>query len=301
MIKNQQDKLGMYDNVLNHNKINTKATETMSALNKSYTALSIVVAAIYSTEQQYRIATKGNSDGKKESKEDVSEFTNMIAGTILAWATDKSDTVLMAKVKTSKSALSRASNRNLKVICDWYLNFVTENQTDLIEYGLSKEVIAAFAGTVDGYKKAVPTVSNGYAMRKAYKEKLVELFKEADRILTFKIDTLILPIKKTNIEYYNAYRENRKIKNSATRRTAFRITVKDKETGSIVQGATVSIESVGFESQTDKDGMAMIKPIPLGTYEIVVKKIGYITKTLGDIKTTLGKTNRLEILLEKAK
>ncbi len=300
MIKNQQDKLGMYDNVLNHNKVNTKATETMSALNKSYTALSIVVAAIYSTEQQYRIATKGNSDGKKESKEDVSEFTNMVAGTILAWATDKNDTVLMAKVKTSKSSLSRASNRNLKVICEWYLNWVTENQAELVEYGLTKEVVAAFAGTVDGYKQAVPTVSNGFAMRKAYKEKLVELFKEADRILTFKVDTLILPLKKNNLEYYNAYRENRKIKNSATRRTAFRITVKEKETGSAIEGATVIIESIKFEGVSDKTGLVMAKPIPLGTYEVLVKKAGYVSKTIGELKTSLGKTIRFEILLEKA-
>jgi Carboxypeptidase regulatory-like domain len=301
MTKDQGDKLGMYDDVVNQQKANPKATEGMPALNNSYIAFIIIVAAIYTTEQQYRNATKGNSDGKKQSKDEVREFTIMVAGAVLAWATDKKNTVLMTKVKSNKTAVGRASNRNLKVICEWFLNLVNENQAELSEYGLTKEVVAAFGESVEGYKVAEPSVRNGIAMGKAYREKLLALFKEADRILKFKIDMLILPLKKSNLDYYNAYLENRKIKNSATRRTAFRITVKEKETGSIVQGATVSIESIGFESQTDQDGLAMIKPIPLGTYEVVVKKIGYISKTLGEIKTTLGKTNRFEILLEKAK
>lgn len=301
MTKEQGDKLGMYDDVQNQHKANPKATEGMTALNNSYIAFFIIVAAIYTTEQQYQNARKGNSDGKKESTEEVREFAIMVAGAILAWATDNKNTVLMAKVKSNKTALGRASNRNLKVISEWFLNLLNENQAALIEYGLTKEVVAAFAESVEDYKEAEPSVRNGIALGKAYREKLLALFREADRILKLKIDMLILPLKKSNPDYYNAYLENRKIKNSATRRTAFRIAVKEKESGSTVAGATVSIESMDFETQTDQKGLAMIKPVPLGTYEVAVKKTGYISKTLGDIKTTLGKTNRFEILLEKSK
>jgi uncharacterized protein (DUF486 family) len=300
MIKNQEDKLGTYDAILNQNKLDAKATEGKTALSNSYTALGTVVAAIYSTEQQYRIATKGNSDGKVESREDISEFTYMVAGAVLAWATDQKDTVLMAKVKTTKSALSRTRDEKLTVTCEWYNDFIKTNQAQLTEYGLTKEVVVAYGLAVESYKVAVPATRNGMTMRKAHKEKLIELFKEADKILKFKIDMLILPLKKTNPEYYSAYRGNRKVVNSAKRRTAFRITVRDKETGNVVEGATISIEAIGFEGISDKDGLVMAKPVPLGSYTVVVKKDGYVTKTLGELKTTLGKTNRFDILLEKA-
>jgi ribosomal protein S6E (S10) len=296
----QGNKLNMYVAVQNNNKQNAKLTEGMVALQKGYTSLDLVIVAINSTEQQYRIATKGNRDGKDDSKSFMCEFAHVVSGALLAWAADKKDVVLMGKVKTSLSDLQQIRDEELSGVCEWYLDLAKSNEAQLGDYGLNKEVLGAFGVAIANYKSAVPTIRNGQALRKAYRLKLVDLFKEGDRILKFIIDPLMLPFKKTNRAFWDTYMANRKIMNSATHHTAIGLLVKDAQTGLPIVGAGIVIEALKFEGVTDKEGLAMAKPVPVGNYLLLVQKEGYTTQTLGEVRAMLGKTNRVEVLLKQA-
>lgn len=296
----QGNKLNMYGAVLNNNKQNAKLTEGKVALQKGFTSLDLVVVAINSTEQQYRIATKGNRDGKDDSKAFICDFAHVVSGALLAWAADKKDVVLMGKVKTSLSDLQQIRDEDLSGVCEWYLELAQSNEAQLGDYGLNKEVLGAFAVAIANYKNAVPTIRNGQALRKAYRLKLIELFKEGDRILKFIIDPLMLPFKKADRTVWDTYKANRIIMNSATSRTAIYLLVKDAQTGLPIVGAGVVIEALPFEGVTDREGQVVAKPVPVGTYLLLVQKEGYATEKMGEVRALLGKTNRVELLLKRA-
>jgi hypothetical protein len=300
MTNRQEDQLGMYDAVITQNENNKKTTETMPALQNAYTALKAVAAAIRNTAQLYDAARKGESQNKAEQKQAIAGFNLQVAGALFAWAADKGNTLLMEKVKTNITALSDMRDELLANLSDYYHGLATDNQAALAEYGLSKEVIDSYKMAIDGYKAAVPAPRNAMAMRKAYREKLTALFKEGNGILKNKIDKLILPLKKASPEYLAAYTANRRTVSSGSSRTAIRIVVKDAATGQAIGGAKVSIEALKFETQTDKLGQGLAKPVPPGAYAASVTAQGYRPQTVGELKTALGKTNTVEVLLEKA-
>jgi Carboxypeptidase regulatory-like domain len=300
MTARQEQKLNMYDSVDNYNNQNEKYVEGVPALKRGFASLKLVKAAINSTEQQYRIATKGNKDGKDESKATICEFAHMVSGALLAWAAEKKDTVLVGKVKISLSELQQMRDEKLTSVCEWYLGLAKDHAAQLGDYGLNKEVLGALETAIVSYKSAVPSIRNGQALRKACRLKFTQLFKEADDILEFTIDPLLLPFKKTNRAYWDAYRANRKIVNSATHPTAIGVVVKDAQTDMPIVGAGVVIEALKFEGITDKVGQVVAKPVPVGNYLLVVQKEGYGTQTVGEVRALLGRKNKVEVLLKQA-
>jgi Carboxypeptidase regulatory-like domain len=300
MYKEQEDKLGMYDNVANHNLQQAKLIEERyPALHNGYMALNTTVAAIRSTAQLYKIASKGQTTVKNEQKAEMAGFSSQVAGAIFAWASDNKNTVLQEKVRYSQTDLLKMRDEELVNTAEMLYGMINENQANLTAYGISKEVADAYKQAMDNYKAAVPAPRNAVAMRKAYRDKLKGLFKEADNILKNKIDKLILPLKNDNPEYWNAYKANRRIVSSATNSTAIRILLKDEKTGEPIADANVQIEAIKFQAQSGKTGEVTAKPIPLGAYTITIIAKGYQPATADEVKTTLGKTNTIEVMLKK--
>lgn len=301
MQKRQEDKLGMYDSVANHNIQQAKLIEERyPALHNGYRALNTTVAAIRSTAQLYKEATKGQTAVKNEQKAQMAAFNSQVAGAIFAWASDNKNTVLQEKVRYSITDLLKMRDEELVNANEMLYAMINENQANLIPYGISKDVADAYKLAMENYKSAVPAPRNAVAMRKAYKDKLKELFKEADNILKNKIDKLVLPLKKDNPEYWSAYKANRRIVSSATNSTAIRILLKDEKTGEPIADANVQIEALKFQAQSGKAGEVTAKPVPLGSYTIAIIAKGYQPATADQVKTTLGKTNTVEVMLKKA-
>lgn len=299
MNKKQGAKLNMYGSTLNHNRKNKNVTEPMPALQNAYGALGAVEAAISSSVTQQEASKKGHTTNKGNNKNNLSEFGNQVAGAIFAWAVLNNMPVIMEQVRTTASELSKQRDEKLGKSCMLYYQIAMENASALTDFGLTKEVLTAFKQAIDSYEAVVPEPRNAVAEKKRYMDNLKELFKKGDYILKYQIDKLVLPLKKSNPDYYKEYKTNRSIVNAATNATALRITVKDTATGQAINGAAIMVEALKWEAITDKEGQATAKPVPFGTYTAIVKKEGYQTQTIDALKATLGKTNNVEVLLKK--
>lgn len=298
MNKRQENKLGMYQAVLAFLLQYSKIFENILALQNAYMAFKTVVAAIHSTVQLKASPITGHALSKADKKSQLSSFANDVAGIVFAWATNKGDKVTMEKAKTSYSKLHVLRDEQLADICRNYYQIAADNQAALAEYGLTAEVLNAFSQAIESYQTVTSSPRNAMVERKATTTELAALFAEADFILKYKIDKLCRPLGKTNAAYYQKYKDNRRIVNSATQATALRIVVMAEKTGEPIPGATVQIEAIKFEAQTDKIGQAMAKPVPIGSYAALVKAAGYQSFT-GELKTTLGKTITVEVTLQQ--
>lgn len=299
MNKRQWAKLRMQGAVLKHYQKNPKLAETIPALQNSYTALGAVKAAIDSTVSLQEISQKGHTTDKGNNKKSLSEFGNQIAGAIFAWAAITNRPVIMEKVKISASELFNMRDEKMGKFCTRYYEIATENAAELADFGLGKEVLAAFKREIDTYEAVVPDPRNAAAEKKRYRDNLAELFKKGDFILKYQIDKLVLPLKKTAPDYYKEYKNNRRIVDPGSTATALQITVKDAATGKAVNGASIMVEALKWEALTDEQGEAIAKPVAFGEYKATVKKEGYQTQNIDALKATLGKTNNVEVLLKK--
>jgi outer membrane receptor for ferrienterochelin and colicin len=83
---------------------------------------------------------------------------------------------------------------------------------------------------------------------------------------------------------------------AASAQHTFKATIKDKETGEVLAGATVSIASLKKIIAADSSGVAIIKDIPAGKYLVKISSISYVSKeeTI-DINSDLEVTFNMEM------
>jgi len=299
MTKREEDKLNMYHSVITQYEQNVERIQHSIAMQNAHTVLKTIVAAINTTVQQQLTPTKGHAINKANNKKWLSNFGNEIAGALFAWATDTNNPVIKEKVRTTFTALYRLRDEELGNVCKLYHGIANANQTVLIPYGLTLEVLDAYKQAIDNYQISVPSPRNARADKSAYRVKLTGLFKKADDLLKNKIDKLSLSLKKTAPDYIEAYKSNRRIVNSGANTTALRIVIKDGATGEILNGATIQIEALNIKTVANKNGEVMVRPIPQGTHTLVIEKEGYQAQILIGQKATLGKTNTVEVILKK--
>jgi Carboxypeptidase regulatory-like domain len=300
MTSRQEVKLNMYNSVITHCSQNQRVAETIPALETSMAALKTTVTAITTTVQQQLQAIKGHTQGKAEGRQALCTFANEVAGALFAYATDKKDAVMKAKVKTSFSALRRLRDEELAPVCRIYLDMATANEAALADYGLLPAVIASFKAAIESYYTTVPAPRNAVALRSAYKKSLAALFASADDILKNKIDKLSLPLKKSNTDFMNAYSSNRRIIDTGGIATQLKITITGpKDTDGVISGALVKIAKLGIEAVTNKQGQLLLKPVQQGEYAIEISKEGYQPQTITEVKITRGQANAVEVALKK--
>ncbi len=77
--------------------------------------------------------------------------------------------------------------------------------------------------------------------------------------------------------------------------------IKDGTNQEPVIGANVLIEGLGTGASTDIEGNFVVKNVPVGTYNIVISYVGYVSKKIEGVKIEAGKVLTLETAIEEAK
>jgi TonB-dependent receptor len=73
--------------------------------------------------------------------------------------------------------------------------------------------------------------------------------------------------------------------------------ITDEATGDVLVGANVSLEGTSLGASTDLDGKYIINKVPVGSYTVAVRYIGYLEKET-TIEVTEGETTNLTVALQ---
>lgn len=298
MNKVQTETLSMMDSLVAFNDENIEITGLIPALAESYVELRGICNSIHSKRKLQDAATKGHTTNKDNNKETLCVVANEVAAVVYAWAHDVNDSVVMAKVKTNLSKLRDLGIGKLADTCMLYYDIALANQKELAKYGISDLDLDTFLNTITNYRSAVPSNRNAVSDRKAYRAEIEVMFKRGKVLLRNKIDKLTLKLKKAHPGYHSRYKSNREIINKGSRTTAFRISVMDAKTGEPIVGASVAIAALDLQLTSNKQGLVMAKPVAIGLYNLVVKKDGYATESLTEVKAVQGKTNRVDVMMK---
>jgi hypothetical protein len=218
-----------------------------------------------------------------------------LAAALYAYATAEEDPILQEKANYSHSDLIKLKDDELPFVVQNLHNDAAAIVGDLETYGVTAATLESLQDLIDEYNENAAAPRNAVALRKTYVAQLITLFKEADEILKTQLDKLALQFKLSQPEFYNTYKNNRKIINSPTSNTQVKGIVVDSVTSLPLYNAEVAVPDSEYVTTTGLDGKFTLKiPIP-GIYTLLVTLEGYQTLEVPNVEISLGQTTNLEL------
>jgi len=152
--------------------------------------------------------------------EAMAETTLEIAGAVANVARDQALPELLQVVRVGRAAF-RHLRRSHRI---WVAQRVHDAALSVIDhlgvYGVTAETLAAFLARITAASEGVHMPRTTVAAKKAATEQLVSLFRATDALLRDEIDRLLIRLRKSQPEFFAAYRTARRIVDARGRRPA---------------------------------------------------------------------------------
>lgn len=295
MTSRQEAKLNMYNAVINYCDENTAITATIPAFATVLAAFIAETTALDTTAQLEAQVITGVAINKADLKQSLCTSAEVLAAALYAYATAEEDPILQEKAKYSYSDLFKLKDDELTLIVQNLHNDANTIVASLENYGVTAATLTSLQNLIEEYSDTVSAPRNAAAQRKAYGTQLKTLFKEVDDILKKQLDKLAVQFKTTQPEFYNTYKNNRKIINAPTSSTQVKGIVVDSVTSLPLYNAEVAVPDSEYVTTTGLDGKFTLKiPIP-GIYTLLVTLEGYQTLEVPNVEISLGQTTNLEL------
>lgn len=195
-----------------------KAVTDLPALLKAHTELAQTNAQIADLLES--AAQPPGPSPESAAKSDLAtgavESCAELAAAVHAYAVDNGDAQLAAESDYSQSDLAGGSESQIVAKCTKVVSLATGVADELDDYGYAASDVTAIGKAVEAYAKSCPKPRQGVASRSASNKEVKKLVRKGRRIVTSRIDRLMLQVRKTNPEFYNAYKTARKVVNPAT-------------------------------------------------------------------------------------
>ncbi len=205
MQKHMEDKLTMYLGVESVLEANVTKTDTLPALKGALANFKARIAAIEGKSKEFDLAVTGKTQVKLDAEDDLVGELLPAVFAVAAYAHEKGDSELFAKVNTSESGIRKLRDTEIVTKSNGLLELVQSQVANLADYGVTAETVASIRRKIDAYASSIGRKEGGYSERSSARQTLHDLFDETDAILGRQIDTLMEHFRKPELEFYNAY------------------------------------------------------------------------------------------------
>ena len=310
MNTNQEDKLSMYYVVRQVCETHQSAWVENAVFAASCELWAEKIPLIEINRDAQTLATTGITADKTAKRAVMTEKALFIANRLQSYATVENNPVLLESVKYSASDLKKARDTEVVGICNTIYNKANENAAALVSYGVPGEMISELEEVIAIYSATQANPKAAISQTKTATQNLARLFKEADILLTKRMDLDIELFKTSNPDFYSQYKTARIIIETGNRVSSVLGSVTNAGSGEPVPGVTFTFvsETAGMLKAA---GAATAKPmvkkssdkgkfratLPENTYRVTVSKIGFKQQEVV-INVANGETTKLNIELE---
>jgi len=312
MNSTQEDKLSMYYAVKNVCETNRPAWfESVVFAN----SCDLWLAKIPMIEQNRHIQMNGNTGpttnktGKRVTMTDSALF---IANRLQSYANVTGNPELAESVAYSATDMKKARDTDVAGMCNIVLGKATLYATNIEDYGVTASLITDLQLAITDYSEALATPQAAKSQVKTATAELVRLFKEADDVLTKRMDLDIEVFKTSVPEFYGQYHAARLIVATGGRTTSLlgkvtlagsqepvkgvTFTFTPETNGTMKAAATETLQPIVKKSALK--GNFRIASLPEGTYQVTVKKTGFKELVLTTTVVS-GETTNLKVEIER--
>jgi len=311
MNTSQEDKFSMYYAVQNVCETYQDAWISNAVFAASYNLWSEKIPLIETNRDAQTLQTTGITTDKAEKRAAMTDKALFIENRLQSYANVTNNPKLLETVKYSASDLKKARDTDVVGICNTILAKAKANAAAIATYGVTAEMIVDLQAAITAYSETLARPKVAKSQTKTATENLTRLFKEADELLTKRMDLDIELFKSPMPEFYSQYKTARIIIATGGSTTSVLGNVTIAGSSEPIKGATFSFtaENSGLmKAASDEAAKPIVKKsaekgnfranIPEGTYSVVVSKIGFKEQVL-TITVANGETTNLKVELEK--
>jgi len=218
---------------------------------------------------------------------------------------------LAQEVKFSESKLRQVADTAVKDYAQIVYDRAQANVAALTTYGITAATQTALLSLITNYNASIGKPSASRTESGKITKQLENLFKTADTALA-NMDAAVEIVRLTQVDFYNSYRNARKIVETGTGSLAVKGLVTDASTGAPLKGVSLSFSLDGngtmaktaksatesIVKKTAEKGGFNIKTLPTGIYTVTIKKVGYADQVV-TVAVADGKLTELNIQLSK--
>ncbi len=295
----EENHLSMFKTVDIATENHATVIDAILPLKSARTELKQIIVNLGNAVQKQSTNISGYTEEKKQRRQKMTDQTFVVGQLVSAFAIAKNMIALDGDVNYSITTLNRMSDDEVGEICNKVYLKAKEHLADLADYGITTAVLNELKELIDNYNSKTQLNKVTLEQKSEQTKIIAQLIKEGKALLTNSFDKLMLILRNTNPEAYNAYvaarnsmpkRHAKKSNGEVTEEEAGILTglVSDKADGMPIAGATVKLNGTDYKTETDRDGEYLLDSLPAGTYTVEISILDYQTAKLTDQKVIAG-------------
>ena len=290
---------------------NGTITATLPGYGALFTLYLANIAQIQVIREQQEIDKSGIKDNKDLLRVDLVTKAYDVGKKTEVYAKMNNNAILAKEVHYTETELNKAADSKLKDKALLIYDRANANLTALAPYGITAAILTALKAAINLFNAAIPTTRTGKTETKAATDQLAILFAANDDLLA-KFDLLVEVVRLSQPAFYSAYKDNRKVIDTANGSLALTALITDALTGEAIKGAkaTFVLQNATNKAVTTKTekpfvkttalkGIFKIKSLADGIYTVTIEKTGYKTVTV-TVNIANGDMTVLNVQLEMA-
>ena len=295
----EENHLSMFKTVDIATENHATVIDAILPLKSARTELKQIIVNLGNAVQKQSTNISGYTEEKKQRRQKMTDQTFVVGQLVSAFAIAKNMTALDAEVNYSITTLNRMSDDEVGEICNKVYLKAKEHLADLADYGITTAVLNELKELIDNYNSKTQLNKVTLEQKSEQTKIIAQLIKDGKALLTNSFDKLMLILRNTNPEAYNAYvaarnsmpkRHAKKSNGEVIEEEAGILTglVSDKADGMPIAGATVKLNGTDYKPETDSDGEYLFDSLPAGTYTVEISILDYQIAKLTDQKVIAG-------------
>ncbi len=311
MNKAQEDKFSMYYVVKNTCEKYQETWMSNAVFAATYKLWVEKIPLIEQNRDAQLLETTGITTDKTAKRVSMTDKTLYMINRLQSYANVVNNPELLESIKYSASDLKKKRDSDVIGICNIVVAKANANADAIVAYGVTMAMVAELQEAITAYVAMIAKPKSAKSQTKTATENLTKLFKEADALLTKRLDLDIELFKTLKPDFYSQYKSARIVISTGGSATSVLGSVVNGESGEPLKGVTFMFapESNGTVKAGGHDKVNPIikksadkgkfrASLSENTYRVLVEKLGYMKQELV-ITVVNGETTNLDIELEK--
>jgi hypothetical protein len=268
----------------------------------SYNAFKSKIPLIEQNRDAQLTPTKWATENKEIKQGIVEEKMRFVINRLQSFANATGNNDLYSSVNFTPTDMKRSRGAKLIGICNVIVTKANENMGELANYGITPAVITDLEAANSAFSDSLTTPGTLKSGTKTATENLAILFKEAETILTKRLDLDIEVYKHSNPDFYSQYKNARMVISKSGRSILLMAHAEDAASGEPLKNATFTFTLQGNPSanlvkKSAEKGNLRVPSLAEGIYNVTIEKTGYATQQQ-TVTVVKGETSYLEVKLK---
>jgi hypothetical protein len=309
MTTEQKIKLNMYLATRNFGDQNEDVAKNIPQFATSFTLLKQTIDEIQQSGEMQGINKTGLTSDKNKLKKNLIALAVKNSQKIAILAKLNNNDTLLKEVRFKESDLHRVPEVTLKDRVQVIYDKAQANIDKLAEQGITPDTQKLFLDTITAFNNAIATPRTGITEKRQATQKLTVLFDAADYAIEI-MDLAAGTVKDEQPDFFNGYRNSRKLVDTSAGKLALQATATDLANGEPVKGVLFTFKPLLVKGlsgsgdgvitkKTAQKGNFNVKSMPAGNYQVLVSKPGYKDKEV-TVSVADGEKSELVVEMEKA-